>query len=181
MKKPVLCALALSIGLLASGGVTLSEEKKPTAAPKLNAASKINTGVSVPDGKQLYKPGSNLKISKETQPKVLTLPSRSDAIPTYDPITPDLEAFKRAVAEDHAAKTAFTNKARECWDRDYTQADQATAGCRATDTLSVCYEKLATVCVTPALDRARIASSGLETAHKKLKNTLIGYMQQINR
>ncbi|MEO8063643.1 MAG: hypothetical protein ABI821_12945 [Pseudomonadota bacterium] len=182
MKTPVLCVLALAFGLLAPGGVTLSDEQKPaTAGPKLNVSSKITTSVALPANKQLYKPGSSMKISKDSPPKVLVLPMRSDAIPTFDPISADLEAFKRAVAVDHEAKAAFSAKARECWDRDYTQADQAAAGCRATETVAVCYEKLATACVTPALVSSRNASSALESAHSKLKNTLVGYMQRLNR
>ncbi len=181
MKTPVLCVLALSFGLLAGGAALSDEQKPPTASSKLNSSSKITTGVSLPDNRQLYKPGSSMKIPKNSPPKVLALPMRSAEIPTYDPINADLEAFKRAVAADHEAETARNAKAFECWERDYTQADQAAAGCSATETVSRCYEKLAVACATPSLVRSRNASSALEGAHSKLKNTLVSYMQRLRR
>jgi len=185
MNISVLSVLALSFGLLALGGTALAEEQKPLkAGPKMDSSSKVPTGISVPDNKKLYKPVPSMKISKSSPPKALTAPSvssRSGAIPTFDPITSDLDAFKRAVAVDHEAKAAFSAKARECWDKDYTQADQAAAGCSATETVASCYEKLATVCVTPALVRSRNANTALTGAHNKLKNTLVGYMQQLGR
>lgn len=184
MKTSVLSVLALSFGLLAQGGTSLGAEQQPIkVAPKMNSSSNVPTGISLPNDQKPYKPVPSMRISKSSPPKALTAPSvssRSGAIPTFDPITSDLDAFKRAVAVDHEAKTAFSAKARECWDRDYTQADQAAAGCSATETVASCYEKLATVCVTPALVRSRNANTALTGAHNKLKNTLVGYMQRLD-
>ena len=183
MRTSVLSVLALSLGLLALGDTALAEEQKPPkAGPKMNPSSNVPTASSLPDNKKPYTPVPSMKISKSSPPKALTGPSvssRSGAIPTFDPITSDLDAFKRAVAEDHGAKAAFSAKARECWDKDYTQADQAAAGCSARETVASCYEKLATVCVTPALVRSRNAATALTGAHNKLKSTLVGYMQKL--
>ncbi len=181
MKTSILSVLALSFGLLAQGGTSFAAEEQPRkAAPKVKSSAHVPSGTSLPN--EMYKPVSKMNIPKGSSPKALTGPSAtssSGAIPTYDPIASDLDAFKRAVAVYHEARTAFGKKAPECWSKDYTQADQAAAGCRATETVSVCYEKLATYCITPAKNRRDNARTALTGAHNKLKNTLNGYVSKM--
>ena len=181
MKTSILSVLALSFGLLAQGGTCFAAEEQPRkAAPRMKSLAHVPSGASLPN--EMYKPVPKMNISKGSSPKALQGPSvasSSRAIPTYDPINSDLDAFKRAGAAYHEAGIAFGKKAPECWSKDYTQADQTAAGCRATETVSVCYEKLATYCITPAKDRWDNARRALTGAHNKLKNSLNGYVSRL--
>ena len=181
MKTSILSVLALSFGLLAQGGTAFAAEEQPRkAAPKMKSSAHVPSGTSLPN--EMYKPVPKMNIAKGSSPKALKGPSvasSSRAIPTFDPIISDLDAFKRAGTVYHEARIAFAKKAPECWSRDYTQADQAAAGCRATETVSVCYEKLATYCITPVKVRRDNARTALTGAHNKLKNTINGYMSKL--
>ena len=105
--------------------------------------------------------------------------SRSGAIPTFDPINSAFEALKRAGTELNEARVAFGHKAQECWDKDYTQADQAAAGCSYTETVASCYEKLANFCVTPAKVRWDNASPAFTRASDTLKYTIVEYNRKL--
>lgn len=182
MKTSVLSVLALSFGLLAQGGTSLAAEQQPfKAVPKIDASPNVPTGISLPDNQKLYKPAPSMKISKSSPPRVLTAPSvsRSGAIPTFDPINSAFDALKRAGTELNEARVAFGHKAQECWDKDYTQADQAAAGCSYTETVASCYEKLAIFCVTPANVRWHNAEPAFTRASDTLKYTILEYNRKL--
>ena len=185
MKTSALSVFVLSFGLLTQGSICLAADPQPSkVVPKTSPSTKIPSGASLPSTTQLYKPIASMKISKSSPPKVLIAPSvssRSDAIPTFDPIDSALGVFKRAVGVDREAHVAFSAKAKECWDKDYTQADQAAAGCSYTETVASCYEKLATACVTPTLVRMQAATTALTDARKKLNYELDAYKTRLNR
>ena len=181
MKTSILSVLALSFGLLAQGGTSFAAEEQPRkAAPKMKSSAHVPSGTSLPN--EMYKPVPKMNIAKGSSPKALKGPSvasSSRAIPTFDPINSAFAALKRAGTELNEARVAFGHKAQECWDKDYTQADQAAAGCSYTETVASCYEKLANFCVTPAKVRWDNASPAFTRASDTLKYTIVEYNRKL--
>ena len=185
MKTSALSVFVLSFGLLTQGSICLAADPQPSkVVPKIRPSTNAATGAPLRDAKNLYKPVTKMKIAPDTPAQGVpasAVTRLSGAIPTFDPIDSALGAFKRAVGVDREAHVAFSAKAKECWDKDYTQADQAAAGCSYTETVASCYEKLATACVTPTLVRMQAATTALTDARKKLNYELDAYKTRLNR
>ncbi len=126
MKISVLSVLALLFGLLVLGGTAMADDKK------------------------LFKPAPKMKLSSN-------FPVRSsEPIPAFDPVGRAFDAWKGAEAKVRAAHTELRTKEIQCRNAEYSRAEQAAAGCQATDSVATCERKLFNHCSVPTFNRYQL-------------------------
>ena len=171
----VFSVLLLTFGLLPCVDNTQAAEQQPVkVVPKMSLPSIAPTGNSLPDDQKLYKPVPILKRPKNSPPQAQApMNIRSNQIPSFDPIQSALDNYKRTLLLQRDAGIAYTNAGNHlCWNDGFNQADQAAAGCLATDTIAVCYRKCANVCIAPFEARYLQSQRASDGALTTLKNTI---------
>jgi hypothetical protein len=148
MRKPVLALLALSLCLLAWAGVAAADDQ------------------------QMFKPVPVMKLP----PKSPVLPKQ--AISAADTSSRIFDSWKAAEAVVRAAHTELLARSNQCQAAEFTRAEQAAAGCQATDTVRKCNGKLYGHCVGPAMDRWHQAHMVFSTASISLSKAVIQYQDR---
>lgn len=172
----VFSVLVLSFGLLSWADHTQAAEQQPLkVVPKISIPA-----ISSPVDPKLYKPVSLLTrpIDLPPQAQPMKMNIRSNQIAVFDPIQSALDNYKRTLLLERAAGIAWTDAGNNrCWRDGFNQADQAAAGCLATDTIAVCYRKCSNVCLAPFetsfLRSLQATGDALETLRKTINNVVL--------
>lgn len=153
MKKTIIAIAVMFVGLAALNGGAMADEKKYKPAPKM----KLSPNFQIP-----------LMAPEEPEPAPQTMQQMCNGC---------LEA-KRDV---RVARRDLRHKVQQCRNEDYTQADQAAAGCSPSDTVAQCNSKLFNRCVRRERGKVNAATSSMvQTCNAlidKLKQDMSRYQQ----
>ena len=167
MKSIALSTLALSFLLFAASGAAAAADDKKPAKPAAAAPA----------------PGSPIKLTRSVTSKAPAVPStvsRTTDTASYDPATRALEKWKSAgVAYGEAGLAYRSKRDKECPAKEYTAADQAAAGCTASDALAACSAKVYERCYAASYKEWGDAQKAFLDAKVALDTALHGYMMQV--
>ncbi len=153
MKKTIVAVAALFIGLVALNGAAMAEEKKYKPAPKM----KLSPNFQIPP-----------MAPEEPEPAPQTMQQMCNGC-------------QEAKGKVRVARRELRRTVQQCRNEDYTQADQAAAGCSPSDTVTQCNSKLFNRCVRRDRGKVDAATSQMvQTCNAlidKLKQDMGRYQQ----
>ncbi len=153
MKKSILAFVVLLVGLATLSGTAMAAEQK-------------------------YKPAAKMKLSPNFQIPYMPPEEPEPAPQTMQQLCNGCLEAKRAV---RVARRELRHKVQQCRNEDYTQADQAAAGCSPSDTVAQCNSKLFNRCVRRERGKVNAATSSMvQTCNAlidKLKQDMSRYQQ----
>ncbi len=131
MKKSILAFVVMLVGLATLSGTAMAAEQK-------------------------YKPAVKMKLSPNFQIPYMP-PEESEPAPQT--MQQQCNGCLEAKGKIRAARRALRHKVQQCRNEDYTQADQAAAGCSPSDTVAQCNSKLFNRCVKTERDKVNAATN----------------------
>jgi hypothetical protein len=153
VRKTILAVVALFTGLVALNGTALAVDVRYKPVPKMKLSPNFQMPQIAPE---------------ESDPSAQTMQQLCNGC---------LEAQQNA----RTARRELRRKSRQCRNEDYTQADQAAAGCSPSDTVAQCNSKLFSRCVKAERDKANAAGSQVvrtcSPLVERLKQTMSQYQQ----